>query len=320
VKGVAAAVKDDVLAIQDYRGIDADPAYASYKADPKTRGLDTSGGDPVHWEEIRARYPDRNVLIRDASDTIHRFLVTNPYRAASYRRKSTFTFGDPAGLNPQQSMMAQQNLDVLMEIAPEEMIADTKFATALLESLWYWGSGHDIGGDPRCFPARVLGELREYKMFKDEKTRASFAARARQYSEWEFIKGVLKKVRGQLKGTDVGGPVRVSGVPATVPSVGRNLSSGRSFAGLATRVATAGIEPVSTVNVAGVGPVPVASAAAAAAENKNAGPIARRRLRPLVRIPVAPPPTQLGAIGIIPQPPPNTLGAWGSRFRPIIPT
>jgi hypothetical protein len=312
VKGVAAAVKDDVLAMQDYRGVDADPAYASYKADPKTRGLDTSGGDPVHWEEIKKRYPDRNVLIRDASDTIHRFLITNPYRATSYRRKPTFTFGDPAGLNPQQSMMAQQNLDVLMEIAPEEMIADTKFATALLESLWYCGAGHDIGGDPRCFPARVLGELREYKMFKDEKARASFAARARQYSEWNFIKGVLKKVRGQLKGTDVGGPVRVSGVPSNIPSVGQNLSvaAASSVGAIAARSAAAGVEA----------PVEVPVAPAAAAENKNVGPIARRRLRPLVRIPVAPPPSQLGAIGIIPQPPPNTLGAWGSRFRPIIPT
>lgn len=316
VKGVAAAVVDDVLAMQNYRGVNADPAYASYKADPKTRGLNTNSGDSVHWEEISERYPDQNVLIRDASDKIHRFHVSNPYRAASYRRKPTFTFGDPAGLNPQQSAMAQQNLDVLMEIAPEEMIADTKFATALLESLWYCGSGHDIGGDPRCFPARVLGELREYKMFKDEKARASFAARAQQYSEWGFIKGVLKKVRGQLKGTNVQGPVRVSGVPSTAPGPNLSIAAASSVAALSGRIANVGKPPEEEP----VPEEPIVPSAAQPMENTNVGPSQRRRLRPLARIPVAPPPAQLGAIGIIPQPPPTTLGVWGSRFRPIIPT
>jgi hypothetical protein len=314
VKGVASAVISDVLAMQDYRGIDADPAYASYKADPKTRQVDSSNGNPAVWDELSTRYPDRDVLIRDASGSIHTYRVSNPFRAASYRHKPTFTFGNPAGLNPLQSVMVQQNLDVLKEIAPEEMIADTKFATALLESLWYCGSGHDIGGDPRCFPARVLGELREYKMFKDEKARAALAARARQYSEWNFIKGVLKKVRGQLRGSDVVGPVRVSGVPATAETAGPNLSAAptTSVAELAGRVAATG----PSQNVSAVIPAP---AAAEPAKKNNAGPVARPRLRPLVRIPVAPPPSQLGAIGIIPQPPPNTFGAWGSRFRPIVP-
>jgi hypothetical protein len=324
VKGVASVVISDVLAMQDYRGIDADPAYASYKADPKTRQVDSRDGNPAVWDELSTRYPDRDVLIRDASGTIHKYHVSNPFRAASYRKRPTFTFGNPAGLNPLQSVMVQQNLDVLNEIAPEEMIADTKFATALLESLWYCGSGHDIGGDPRCFPARVLGELREYKMFKDEKARAALAARARQYSEWNFIKGVLKKVRGQLRGTDVVGPVRVSGVPTTVPSAGPNLSARPvgSVAALAGRVAVIGPSDSAIIPAAAPASAPVASAAAVAEpakKNGNAGPTARPRLRPLVRIPVAPPPSQLGAIGIIPQPPPNTFGAWGSRFRPIIP-
>jgi hypothetical protein len=314
VKGIASAVISDVLAMQDYRGIDADPAYASYKADPKTRLLDSNEGNPAVWDELSTRYPDRDVLIRDASGTIHRYHVSNPFRAASYRHKPTFTFGNPAGLNPLQSVMVQQNLDVLKEIAPEEMIADTKFATALLESLWYCGSGHDIGGDPRCFPARVLGELREYKMFKDEKARAALAARARQYSEWNFIKSVLKKVRGQLRGTDVVGPVRVSGVPTAGP----NLSAAptTSVAALAGRVAAIGPSDSAIIPTPAAEPVAVAEPAK---KNGNAGPTARPRLRPLVRIPVAPPPSQLGAIGIIPQPPPNTFGAWSSRFRPIIP-
>jgi hypothetical protein len=298
------------MGMQDYRGIDADPVYASYKADPKTHGLDTSGS--AHWENISRRYPDRDLLIRDSSDTIHKYRVSNPYRAASYRRKPTFTFGNPTGLNPQQSLMAQQNMDVLMEIAPEEMIADTKFATALLESLWYCGTSQDIGGDPRCYPARILGELREYKMFKDEKARASFAERARQYSEWNFIKGVLKKVRGQLNGTDVGGPVRISGIPS-VPA-GRNLSTSANTVVPATNLPATNL-PVNNLP-ANISPVGVVAAA-----NKNTGPEGpRRRLRPIARIPLAQPPTQLGAIGIIPQPPPSTFGVWASRFRPIIPS
>ena len=301
VKGIAAAVADDARAVQNYRGVNANSAYVAYKADLKTRGIDSSGGDPAHWDELTERYPDKEVLIRDGSGDLHKYRVSNPYRAATYRRLSTFSFGNPSGLNPQQSVMAQQNLDILLELAPEEMIADTKYATALLESLWYCGAAKDIGGDPRCFPARVLGELREYKMYKDEKARAAFAERARQYSEWEFIRGALRKVRGQLSGSDrATGPVRISGIPDKEVA-GPNLSARAPIAGLASRIAAAGVVE------------------SPAAIKKNVGPTKRPHLAHIARVALAQPPQTLGAIGLRPLPPPAVLGAWGSRFRPIIP-
>lgn len=325
-KGVAAAVVDDVLAMQNYDRVNVDPEYTVYKADPKTRGLDTSGGDPVHWEELVERYPDRTVMIRDGSGDLHKYRVSNPYRAAAYRRKPTFSFGDPAGLNPQQTVMAQQNLDVLTEIAPDEMIADTKYATALLESLWYCGAGHDIGGDPRCFPARVLGELREFKMYKDEKARAALASRARQYSEWEFIKGVLKKVRGQLTGADRAvGPIDVSGIPEET-RVGPNLSATASTAELAGRIAAAGIVEEETVKPPEPPVAPRTTSVSRTAAVRigdvisvGTGPGSKSKIPKIARVALATPPQTLGAIGLRPLPPPAAFGAWGSRFRPIIP-
>jgi hypothetical protein len=330
VKGVAAAVVDDVLAMQDYRGVNADAAYAAYKADPKTRGLDSSGGDPVHWDELVERYPDRNVLIRDGSGDIHRFRVSNPYRAAGYRRKTTFSFGDPAGLNPQQAAMAQQNLDVLTEIAPDEMIADTKYATALLESLWYCGAAKDIGADPRCFPARVLGELREYKLYKEERARAALAAKAQQYSEWGFIKGVLRKVRGQISGSDkAAGPVVISGIPAEAaagPNLSISTTAKEAAPSLAARIAAAGVVEEEEVKPPDIPrpitvPRPLTSGSIRIGDimSVGSGPEPKRKIPKIARVALASPPQTLGAIGLRPLPPPAVLGAWGSRFRPIIP-
>lgn len=142
--------------------------------------LETLQEDPVTnqaeierlTDDMSKTYGDKTIMVHPPGTTDITYLtVRNPYVAMEDREKWIEDKGQ----------LHAQNAAALEAIAPREMIADKMMAVALLESLYFCGSS--LGDDPRCFPTRVLGELREYN------------AGARATKDAEAAKGVLETDR-----------------------------------------------------------------------------------------------------------------------------
>jgi len=193
-----------------------DPALVEYIRLTKALEEET---DPMKKEALRIKlekqYKDRTVYVRDGSDnTISPFTVPNPYRALSYREDPVTTFANPAGDGDPDDetlysaaddggTMRQQNLKLLKELVPTEIIADKPMSVAILESLWYCGQNPTISNDPRCFPARLLGELREYQMNQLQKNQAIEAKAVLEHSGWPMLKLMLATLRQTIAGSKV---------------------------------------------------------------------------------------------------------------------
>jgi ADP-ribose pyrophosphatase YjhB (NUDIX family) len=153
--------------------------------------------------ELDSGFPDKIVHIRTQDDgQIHEFKVVNPYRALAYRedRRNPINFANPAGYGGSEHdpdrVMYGANLLLLNEVAPPEMIADSAMATALLESLWFCGANPTLSNDPRCYPAKILGELREWQANK-EQSRAHEEAEKVLNSDSSW--GVTKQIFAAMK-------------------------------------------------------------------------------------------------------------------------
>jgi hypothetical protein len=174
--------------------------------------------DPMKKAQIKMKlyygYPDRTIYIRDPSNNkIHRRTVPNPYRALSYREDEVTTFANPAGdlANPEEGVskyddrgtMRAQNIQLLKELVPNQIVADKAMSIAILESLWYCGQNPTLSNDPRCFPARLLGELREYQADKVQRSQAVEAKAVLEKSEWPALKLMLAMLKQTIAGSYV---------------------------------------------------------------------------------------------------------------------
>ena len=212
---VAKAARLDAITADKYakgmRVRDRNVATMSkYEADPLTSIATGAGpltGQKVgRWLQLSDKYKDRTVRVRNPNTgRIESLTVSNPYRASRYREAlvaagGANSFASPAGggeppvalqatQHPEDAEMWEQNAMLLKRVVPTEMIADNKIAVALLESLWFCGSSADLASDPRCFPARILGELREYQATKTQAQRAALAKLAQ--SGWKGLKRSL---------------------------------------------------------------------------------------------------------------------------------
>lgn len=194
-----------------------DPALMEYIRLTKAMEEET---DALKKEALRIKleklYKDRTIYVRDGSDNkISTYTVPNPYRALSYREDPITTFANPAGgiADPDdesgysasddggRGTMRQQNLQLLKELVPNEIIADKPMSIAILESLWYCGQNPTISNDPRCFPARLLGELREYQMNELQKNQAIEAKAVLKKSGWPALKLMLASLRQTIAGS-----------------------------------------------------------------------------------------------------------------------
>lgn len=110
-------------------------------------------------EEIAAAFPERTVLIDG-----ERYTVRNPY--ASLQERKDVSDGFFMGVIPEEGSSLRPNVQLLQAFAPPaqfgEFLADNKRAVAILESLWHCGNQPGTDMDPKCFPARIVEELREY--------------------------------------------------------------------------------------------------------------------------------------------------------------
>jgi len=68
-------------------------------------------------QRIARLFPDATILVRDISGEVHTMSVTNPYRAAGYRRKVA-SFGDITGVADVDKDKYKQNIDVLRALVP----------------------------------------------------------------------------------------------------------------------------------------------------------------------------------------------------------
>jgi hypothetical protein len=191
-----------------------------YRMDPITGTATGSGAlnglKLTRWLQLVNKYKDRTVRIHNRiTDRIEELPITNPYRASAYRQQmidapaGSATFQNPAGNppavvvgpsgeHPERETMWRQNAVILNKIAPPEILTDNRMSVAILESLWFCGSSIDLASDPRCFPARALGELREFQETNTQEKRAALARRALQNSQgiWKQLKGSLKRLTG----------------------------------------------------------------------------------------------------------------------------
>jgi len=171
-----------------------------------------TGAKMSRWIQLADKYPDRRIKVRNpVTGRIEEFAVSNPYRAKRYRDKILGSKGVPASFanptgaamavisdpsgnrtyHPEDEAMMRQNALLLKKIAPPELVSNNKIAVALLESLWFCGSSPDVASDPRCFPARALGELREYQATKTQQQKAVLAKQAMETSRWALIKRTM---------------------------------------------------------------------------------------------------------------------------------
>ncbi len=205
-------------------------------------------------EAMEAKYRDHEVQVRTGGET-RPMTIMNPYRAKGYRARIAegTSFAEPAGLTEEERPMYQANLDLLKAIAPESVVADKKFATAILESLWECSTSNDLGNNPKCLPAKMLGELRMYDLYSNEAAAAKLKKEALEHAKMDFVVDVLNKVKKGLvraasaddgvaapaAPTPVGTAVGVG--PSSVP-VGGAPVHGESTLGRSAALAAAGAD------------------------------------------------------------------------------
>jgi len=177
--------------------------------------------------KLHYRYPDRSVYIRDpVTKQIHKRVVPNPYKALSYREDTVTNFRHPNGVSAadKDGVMLKRNIQLLQDLVPPQLIADKAMAISILESLWFCGQNPTISNDPRCFPARLLGELREYAADKIQMSQAVEANAVLQNSDWPWLKIMLADLRGAIAGSQTYeftqdlSPQKLLKKPATVPA------------------------------------------------------------------------------------------------------
>jgi hypothetical protein len=182
--------------------VGSDPKRAAYDADYAAWMAEP---DPQKKASLKkkmdAKYYDVDILVHTPGRETRPYKVVNPYRAMASREAAGVSFANPGGKFPvgTDEAILKLNAEVLQAIAPPELIANTPYAISLLESLWFCGTNPAISTDPRCYPAQVLGELREYTTFKNQ-VRDSTAAGKLLVSDSQ---GVVRKFVDFLKGKGV---------------------------------------------------------------------------------------------------------------------
>ena len=152
-------------------------------------------------EKIRqmmaTRYPDRAIRVRGENGQNTTMYVRNPYLAYEHRHKVVKDYKNP----PEKDALAKMNTNVLKALVPEMIIEDHAMSTAFLESLWHCGNNPDLSSDPRCYPAKVIGEIREFQVNENQEGVA--LAAQRDIQDWQLIKRMLRALKNALPGMDI---------------------------------------------------------------------------------------------------------------------
>jgi hypothetical protein len=190
-------------------------------------------------------YGDIPLWITDPATGVPRVLpLPNPYRAMASREQAT-TFANPSG-----GAFSAKNVAVLSALVGpkgKQMLEDSKFATSLLEALWFCGQGHVMNDKARCYPAMVLAELREQEAAAAQRSAGEIAKELK----WPLIMDWGRKLLAEFKGVKAA-HAAMEPAPIAAPA-----AAGGSAAPAAASISTTG------AGGAGGG-APAASGAAAA--------------------------------------------------------
>ena len=146
-------------------------------------------------EKMAAAYPDNTIYIDGSS-----YIVRNPYATLGERLSQDLSSGffmrgdvnGGLGLNA-QVLQAYASPGIF-----KEFLTDNRRAIAVLEALWHCGrsGGHD--GSPQCYPARVIEEIREYNLLKEQTKAQQLAEEALKLGGWKRVSGYLSKALAML--------------------------------------------------------------------------------------------------------------------------
>ena len=172
-----------------------DPELREYQRRLQTLTAET---DPVKKETLQKEfdkfYPAMPIMIRDpVTNEDHVYILPNPYKAMEVREAAT-TFADPAG---------SQNVQIATRLIPSEILADKAMTIAVLESLWFCGQNQTVGDDPRCFPARLLGEFRQHSAGRLQSAVKVEADDILKNYEWPALKLVLMAIKNATSGAGI---------------------------------------------------------------------------------------------------------------------
>jgi hypothetical protein len=228
---LARYVMNDIMIADEAKGYrlakNPDSTLSDYKANVEAYEKETVPDKKGKLlDKIKNRYTDRQVFVELPSGNVQPYLVPNPYTSLADREKPETSFANPGATGP-----IGANSKVLAALAPPEMIADNAYAISLLESLWFCGTNPTLSNDPRCFPAKVLGELREYAAIKVQKRDADAAGAILKDKSWPIVKELTTFLRNAYKPSptvhvgatgayyapDMGGTGPAAGVTGPIP-------------------------------------------------------------------------------------------------------
>jgi 8-oxo-dGTP pyrophosphatase MutT (NUDIX family) len=175
-------------------------ATAYNKLVAEIAALQADGTDPVALEtkksQLEEDYGDIPLWISDPATGVPRVMpLPNPYRAMASREQAT-TFANPAGGSGDFSAKNVAVLSALVGPKGKQMLEDSKFATSLLEALWFCGQGHVMNDKARCYPAMVLAELREQEMATAQRSAGEIAKELK----WPLVMEWGQKLLAEFKG------------------------------------------------------------------------------------------------------------------------
>lgn len=239
------AIYRDILVADEFKktgrlAVHPDRGVAAYNAlVDEITALKADGTNPDRLATLQYQlekdYGDMPLWIADGETGVPRVLpLPNPYRAMA-ERESGVSFANPAG-TPQR----QKNVDVLRSlVGPKgrEMLEDSKFATSLLEALWFCGQSHVMSDKARCYPARILAELREMEGAGVQKSVWELASGLRWslVTQWgQQVVDEFKGVRG-IQGDAVRAPISAAAPPSVSVSASASVSEGSGAGGVSGR-------------------------------------------------------------------------------------
>jgi hypothetical protein len=179
--------------------------------------LDASGAEEKQSlaDTIAARFPSKTVLIDRMP-----FVVRNPYSAAGDRAGVSGERGflDPSGTGPNFQLL-QAYLQPAEDFR-ELVVGNRVLEMMILESLWHCGQSVGPDADPRCFPAKVIEELREFRGLQDQKLQHELARKILDKSRVKRVFDYGEKLLKMLKKEDPTAGLAIDPSAAVVPGGG----------------------------------------------------------------------------------------------------
>jgi len=172
-------------------------------------------------EILKRKYGDHHVQVIYNNDRVKALDVVSPYKAYAYRNNPALNWANPTGLTGEEKDLYDKNIKVIKALANPEIVADKDLSITILESLWFCGKNPDLGNDPRCFPAKVLGEFREYQNFKRQVDQFTHGVDTFKDGGWPELAKIVADVKN-IVGTESLGSLDIAILPMISSSVATN--------------------------------------------------------------------------------------------------